>query len=340
MKDIKVLGIDLAKNVFQIHGTTKQGKCVLKKRVSREKLLESTANIPACTVGIEACTGSTYWAREFERQGHTVKIMSPQFVKPYVKSNKSDRNDAAAIAEAVTRPDMRFVPKKTIEQQNMLILHRARELVVKQQTALANQIRGLLAEYGVVIPIGIKQLKQLPIILDQNEEKIPMEPKEVFLRLHDQLKGCGVEVEYYERKIEAFAKKDSRCQAIMKIEGIGPITATALVGTIGDPSEFKRGREVSAWLGLVPKQHSSGNKVRLGGISKRGDKYVRKLLVHGARTVLKYCDKKSDRKSLWVKDKKERGGWNKAAVALANKHARVVWAILSTGEAYRGAISA
>lgn len=339
MKDIKVLGIDLAKDVFQIHGTDVRGSRVLTKRLSRGKLSEYMANTAPCLVGIEACGGAHYWARVFESHGHIVKIMSPQFVKPYVKSNKNDARDAEAIAEAVTRPTMRFVPKKTLEQQDVLLLHRARELVMKQRTAQGNQLRGLLAEYGIVVAKGLSHLDKLLEILEKNENKISVVSKEVFLQLHEQLKSYASQVSYYDKKINDNAATDPRCVAIQDIEGVGPITASAIVATIGDASVFKNGREVSAWLGLTPKQYSSGNNVILGGITKRGDRYVRKLLVHGARSVVNTCENKDDRKNQWIADKKQRCGYNKATVALANKNARIIWAMLVTGECYRKAPS-
>jgi transposase len=309
MKDIKVLGIDLAKNVFQVHGVNAAGKGLLRKRLSREKLIEFMTNCSPCLVGIEACGGAHYWARLFTSMGHNVKIMSPQFVKPYVKANKNDAKDAEAIAEAVTRPTMRFVAIKTTEQQDVLLLHRSRELAIKQRTAQSNQIRGYLAEYGIVIAQGLHNIKKLPEILDGHDDKI-----------------------------SAQAKTDSRCVSIQDIEGVGPITASAIVATIGDPAVFKNGREVSAWLGLVPKQQSSGNKVVLGSITKRGDRYVRMLLIHGARAVIKTCGNKTDNKSEWVNKKRLRSSYNSVAVALANKNARTIWAMLSTGESYRKSV--
>lgn len=334
-KDISVLGIDLAKNIFQLHGTDLRGHCVLKKRVGREGLLQFMSQLPSCLVGLEACGGSHYWARTFESMGHTVRMMSPQFVKPYVKSNKNDQNDAAGINEAVTRPSMKFVPIKQIEQQDILMIHRCRELLVKQKTALSNQIRGLLMEYGVVIPQGLSHIRRLPEILNESKSKITERGNGIFLRLHDQFKTIEEQIKEYDMDITHHANEDARCKAIQHIRGIGPITASAVVATIGDPSLFKNGREVSAWLGLVPRQHSSGNKIQLGGISKRGDKYVRTLLIHGARSVVNVCEKKTDELSHWVMKKKHRCGHNKAAVALANKNARTVWAMLTTGEAYR-----
>jgi transposase len=340
MKDIKVLGIDLAKDVFQLHGNDAKGKKVLIKRLSREKLVEFLSQIKPCTVGIEACIGAHYWARVFGEMDHTVKIMAPKFVKPYVMSNKNDANDARAIAEAVTRPDMRFVAAKTIEQQDVLLLHRAKELAMKHRTALVNQMRGLLLEYGVVISKGISHIKKLLIILEDNQDKLTERSVNIFKKMYEQFKNYNTEVDFYDDEIKCGAKENAICKEIMKIEGVGPITASAIVATVGDAKTFKNGRQMSAWLGLTPKQHSSGNTTRLGGISKRGDGYVRKLLVHGARSVVKTCEKKFDKKSKWVTDKKNHIGYNKACVALANKNARIIWAIMATGECYRKSVAA
>lgn len=340
MKDIKVLGIDLAKNVFQLHGTNTQGKCMLRKRLSREKLIEYVSQIKPCIIGIEACMGAHYWARTFEKMGHTVKIMPPQFVKPYVMANKNDANDARGIAEAATRPDMKFVSVKTIEQQDVLLLHRVRELSIKQRTAQANQIRGLLMEYGVIVPQGIHNIKILTEILEGNQDKLTSKSLAIFKQMYDQFKMYNDQVEDCDKQIEQTVEQNSLCKEIMKIEGIGPVTASALVATVGNAKIFKNGREMSAWLGLVPRQHSSGNTIKLSGISKRGDCYVRKLLIHGARSVVNNCDKKRDRRSVWIADKKIRCGYNKASVALANKNARIIWAILATGECYRKSMPA
>jgi len=337
MKDIKVYGIDLAKNIFQLHGADAKGKKVLQKRLKRGDLLEFMANQKPCLIGLEACGSAHYWAREFQSLGHEVKLMAPQFVKPYVKSNKNDRNDACAIAEAVTRPEMRFVPIKRIDQQDTLLLHRTRELLIKSRTAQANQIRGLLGEYGIVIPKGLGQLKKLPEILELNQKKLTLQSERIFNRQYEYLKSVEKEIAFYDKALEKAAEENAQCREIMKIEGIGPITASAVVATVGDAKVFKNGREMSAWLGVVPRQHSSGNKIRLGGISKRGDRYVRSLLIHGGRSVTKVCQTKTDKRHLWLASKKERSGFNKAAVALANKNARIIWAILSSGECYNKA---
>lgn len=334
-KDTKVLGIDLAKDIFQIHGANRHGKKTLSKRLSRTKLISFMRNMKPCLVGIEACTGSNYWARVFEECGHEVKIMAPQFVKPYVMRNKNDANDARGISEAVTRPEMRFVSRKSLSQQDVLLLHRARELCIKSRTAQANQIRGLLAEYGVVIAKGIASVRELLVTLELNEDKLTPRSQEIFKRLYEQFKGYDKQVATYDKDIAAHVNSEPMCKEIMKIEGVGPVSSSAIVATIGDARQFNGGRELSAWLGLVPRQHSSGNRFRLGSIHKRGDKYLRTLLIHGARCALNYADKKNDKKNRWAADKKQRIGYNKAAVALANKHARIIWAMLTSGECYR-----
>ncbi len=335
MKDIKILGIDLAKNIFQLHGTNASGKCILRQRLTREKLREFVVQLKPCKIGLEASMGAHYWARLFEAMGHEVKIMAPQFVKPYVMANKNDQNDARGIAEAMTRPDMKFVAIKTIEQQDTLLLHRARELAIKQRTAQANQIRGLLMEYGVLIPQGIYNVTLLLDILEKNTEKLTSKSLAIFKQLYEQFKIYNEQVALYDKQLEQHVKQDEVCQNLMTIAGVGPITASAITATVGNAKIFKNGREMSAWLGLVPKQHSSGNTTRLSGISKRGDGYVRKLLIHGARSVVNNCDKKEDKRSKWVADKKHRCGHNKASVALANKNARIIWAVMTTGKPYR-----
>ena len=335
MKNIKVLGIDLAKNVFQIHGTDAKGKCVLRKRLTRAKFKEFIINLPHCIIGIEACGGAHYWARWFKQNGHEVRMMSPQFVKPYVKSNKNDRNDSEAIAEACTRPRMKFVPIKTVEQQDILMIHRARELAIKQRTAQANQIRGILNEYGVIMAKGINKLNQLIQVIEKNTEKLTPIAIDLIKQLYGQFKVFDGQVTQYDNQLKKLANQNVLCKELQKMQGVGPLIASAMVATIGDAKAFENGREVAAWLGLTPKQYSSGDKIVLGGISKRGDRYMRKMLVQGARTVVKVCEAKKDKLSCWVASKKQRGGFNKAAVALANKNARMIWAIMASGECYR-----
>ena len=335
MKNIKVLGIDLAKNVFQVHGTDSKGKCIFRKRMSRPNFVEFIANLPPCIIGIEACGGSHYWGRYFKQCGHEVRMMAPQFVKPYVKSNKNDRNDSEAIAEACTRPHMRFVPIKTVAQQDILMIHRARELTIKQRTSQVNQIRSFLNENGIIIPQGISKLNQLTGILEENKDKLTPIVTELVIQLYEQFKLFDSQVKRYNKQLEVLSNQNALCKEIKKLQGVGPLIASAIVATIGDAKAFKNGREVSAWLGLTPKQHSSGNKIVLGGISKRGDCYMRKLLIQGARTAVKVCDNKTDKLSSWVFKKKQRGGFNKAAVALANKNTKMIWAMMATGECYR-----
>jgi len=330
------LGIDVAKNIFQLHGVNERGKVVVTRRVTRGKFMEVMANLPPCLVGMEACIGANYWAREFEKLGHTVKLMSPKFVRPYVKTNKNDSRDAEGICEAVSRPTMRFVPIKTIEQQDIQALHRSRTLLMKNRTALINQIRGLLLEYGVVIGKSPGKVRRiLPTLLEDEATALTPFAKETFGELYDQLVDLDERLEKIDGRLERFFDVHPVCQRIAAIPGIGPLTATALVAAIHDPKLFRNGRHLAAWFGLVPRQHSSGEKVSLGGISKRGNRYLRTLLIHGARAVISHVEKKKDGLSLWIKRLKERSGTAVAAVALANKNARVIWALLAHDDVYR-----
>jgi len=276
---ITIMGIDLAKNVFQLHGVNRHGKTVLTKRVKRVKFVQTVADIPPCLIGMEACAGSHYWARKFIKLGHTVKLMAPQFVKPYVKSNKNDAADAEAICEAVSRPQMRFVSVKVIEQQDIQAIHRIRERRVKIRTALLNQIRGLLAEYGLVIPLKRNAVSQaLPQILEDTDNGLTALTREFVVDLYEELQVLNRAVEAYDAKIVRLFKANPLCQRLAKVEGVGPVTATALVAA-GDAKAFQNGRQMAAWLGLVPQQHSSGGKQMLLGISKRGDTYLRTLMI-------------------------------------------------------------
>jgi transposase len=326
---IDVLGIDLAKNSFQLHGINKDGNIVYKRALSRNKLKEFMVNLPACLVGMEACGSSHYWARLFQSYGHNVKLMAPQFVKPYVKSNKNDAADAEAICEAVQRPNMRFVGIKDIDSQDMQSLHRMRSLAVAARTAQVNQIRGLLQEYGIDIPQGITSVrKRLPQILEDAENGISILFRELLSGLYEELTHLDGRVSSYDKKIEVLSQQNEKAKRLQTIPGIGPITATALVGSIGSIDTFKSGRELAAWLGLVPRQHSTGGKTTLLGISKRGDTYLRSLLIHGARSVLRFVKNKNDSRSQWAKRVIERRNKNIAAVALANKMTRTVFALL------------
>ena len=333
--NIKRIGIDLAKQVFQLHGVDGQEKVVLRKQLRRAQLLDYFKKQSPCLIGMEACGGAHYWARELQKLGHTVKLMAPQFVKPYVKSNKNDANDAEAICEAVARPTMRFVAIKTIAQQDIQAIHRIRSEQVKQRTAKVNQIRGLLAEYGIVVGRRVEVLRQaLPQILEEAENGLTADFRGLLDALRHDLVKLDERVDDLDKKIKTLANNNPAAKRLQQIPGIGPIIATALICAMGDGTQFKRGRDMAAWLGLTPRQHSSGGKDRLLGISKRGDAYLRTLLIHGARSVLKVADKKNDPRSCWVQNLCSRRNKNIAAVALANKNARIAWALLSKATDY------
>jgi transposase len=336
MNNISVLGIDLAKNYFQLHGIDQQGKVILKKRLTRDKLLPYIAQINQCLIGIEACGGSHYWARKFTSFGHKVKMMSPQYVKPYVKRNKNDANDAEGICEACTRPTMRFVPTKTVEQQDILGIHRVKSRLTGDRTKLANQIRGLLQEHGIVIPKGISAIRKIPLMIEEGINELTASGRELMNELYEEFLLLNNRIKKYEDKINLLSKNDKRCVRLQTIPGIGKVTATAIVATVGEGEVFQKGRHFSAWLGLVPKQNSSGEKTNLLGISKRGDRYLRELLVHGARAVVAASIKKNktDRFSLWIRQLVARCGINKAVVAIANKNARIAWALLANKCSY------
>jgi transposase len=326
---ITTIGLDLAKNVFQVHGVDERGKPVLKKQLKRAQVLPFFANLEPCLIGMEACASAHHWARKLEQLGHTVKLMAPQFVKPYVKTNKHDAADAEAICEAVTRPTMRFVPVKTAEQQAILALHRARQGYVKARTAQANQIRGLLAEFGITIPQGIQAIApRVPGILEDGENGLPDLMRPLIEQLTAHLKELGRQVAECDARIQAWHREQDASRRLAEIPGIGPITATALLASIGDATSFANGRQLAAWLGLVPRQNSSGGKQILLGISKRGDSYLRTLLIHGARAVIRIAERKADHAKDWIPRLLSRRNKNVAAVALANKNARIVWALL------------
>jgi transposase len=334
--EITRVGLDIAKRVFQVHGVDERGRAAVTKKLSRAEVLEFFAQLRPCLIGIEACGGAHYWGRELGRLGHTVKLMAAQFISPYRKSGKNDANDAEAICEAVGRPNMRFVGIKSEEQQAVLMMHRVRTLVVANRTALVNQVRGLLGEFGIVVPVGIRRLRaQLPQILEDAENGLPTLARRILADLLQQLHHLDEQVEHYERELGALAQLSEPAQRLMQINGIGPITATALVASVGDARVFKNGRQFAAWLGLTPRQYSSGGITRLGRITKRGDRYLRMLLVHGARALLRFVNRKTDARSAWAKALKERRHVNIAAVALAAKHARIIWALLAKGTEYR-----
>lgn len=336
MKRATVIGIDLAKNVFHVHGVDAKGDIVIKRSFGRGGLIKFIANLKPCLIGVEACCGAHHWTREFRKYGHTAKMMAPQYVKPYVKTNKNDFNDAEAICEAVQRPNMRFVAEKTVEQQGIQMLHRSRTHFVRNRTRLCNEIRGFVSELGVAVPKGVKSLrKQLPQLLEEEDVRLPEWGKRLLRNHLEYFDLLQMQIEKFEKEITRIYDESPVCKRLTTIPGIGPITATAIVAAVADVNSFKSGRHLSAWLGLVPKQNSSGGKTQLGGISKRGDNYLRTLLIHGGRAVVRTVGEKTDQRSLWIAQKVKTRGKNKAAVAVANKNARVIWKLLKTDETYQ-----
>jgi len=333
---LKAIGIDLAKGVFGVHGVDEHGKVLMHKRVSRRHLLGLLAKLEPGVVGMEACASAHYWAREIERLGHRARLMSPQLVRPYRKGNKNDPNDAAAICEALTRPSMRFVPVKRQAQQDIQALHRVREQLLKSRTALVNQARGLLGEYGIVAPGGIAKLRRLlvELLADPAARGLSGLLSETLVQIAERLPFIDQRIASYDLRIERVFAADERCRRLDKVAGVGPLVATAMVSAVGNAREFKSGRELAGWLGLVPRQYSSGNRELLLGISKRADRYLRTLLIHGARAALCRVERKQDWRSLWANRLRLKRGFNVAAVALANKNARVIWALLARGDNY------
>lgn len=333
---ITTVGIDLAKTVQQIHGVDKSGAVVVQKPLKRKDVLPYFAQLPSCLIGMEACASAHYWQRQLTRLGHDVKLMNPAYVKPFVKRNKNDARDAEAICEAVTRPNMPFVPNKSIEQQDIQMLHRIRSQAIKQRTAQANQIRGLLGEYGLVIPLGIASVKRrLPEILEDAENDLTVLGRGLLADLHDELLALDKRVKRYDDKLKVVMKSSDDYERLQTIPGIGPLIASALLMAVGDGKLFKNGRHMAAYLGLVPKQHSSGGKERLLGISKRGDRYLRSLLIHGARAIGYRVKDNPEHSNQWFYRLIHRRGFNKAVVAMANKMARQAWAVLTREEEYK-----
>jgi transposase len=329
------IGLDLAKHVFQVHGTDGIGNPVLRKRLRRSELTRFFARLSPCVVGIEACGSGHHWARELRRLGHDVRLMPPQYVRPYVKTNKHDAADAEGICEAVQRPSMRFVPIKEADQQAALMLHRSRELLVRQRTMLANAVRSHAAEFGMVVPKGIQRLPELRTLIASAEpELMPELAKSVLLSLAAQMEAINIRILGLEKQLIAWHRASAASQRLATIPGVGPITATAIVATVADASRFASARQFAAWIGLVPKQHSSGARERLGGISKRGDGYLRRLLVHGARAVIRWQRRLNARPLPWLAGLLGRRHVNVAAAALANKNARIAWALLTRHENY------
>jgi len=330
------MGVDLSKNVFQVHGVNNHEKVILRRKLTRDQFPKFTANLSPCIIGMEACGGSHYWSRILESQGHTVKLMAGQHVKPYVKNNKNDMRDAEAICEAVSRPTMRYVTAKTIEQQDIQSLHRIRQEAIKMRTMQINQIRGLLLEYGIAIPIGsTKVRKEIPLILEDADNNLSMLFRVQLSGLYDMLCVLDQQIECVTDELEKIVQTNDYCKRLKTIDGVGTLSATALYASVGTGNQFKCGRDMAAWLGLVPRQQSSGGKTVLLGISKKGDRYLRSLFVHGGRAIVALRDKKENKRNLWLRELVNKKGANKASVALANKNIRIAWAILQSGEEYR-----
>lgn len=333
--DIKVVAIDLAKKSFQLHGVDTNSHKIVGKKLTRNKLKIFMVQLPPCLVVMESCSGAHYWGRLFQSYGHEVKLIAPQFVKPFVKSNKDDAADAEAIYEASQRPGMRFVAIKSVEQLDMQAIHRIRGQLVKNRTAAVNQIRGLLLEHGITIPQGRTHvLRKLAGILEDAENELSGRFRSVLHDLQEELRHIDQRIHRYDAEIAQIARDSDQARLLLGIPGIGPQTATALLSSIGEIGQFKNGREMAAFLGLVPRQHSTGGRPTLLGISKRGDVYLRTLLIHGARAVLRFVDDKQDHTSRWARELMQRRGFNIAAVAMANKMARTVYALLSKEEEY------
>lgn len=345
MGEVCRIGLDIAKLYFQIHAVDKRGKEVFNKKLKRPEVLPFFANLPSCLIGLEACGGAHYWARELAKldAGHTVRLISPRHIKPFVINNKTDAADARAICEVVGRPSTRFVTVKTVEQQDMLAWHRIRERKIRERTALVNQIRGLLGEQGIIIPQGITHARrQLPLLIEDLDNKLSMGSRDYLSELYAELVDYDEAVAKYESRIKVFAKSNEACQRIQKIPGVGPLISTAIVAHMGNATQFQNGRAFAACLGLTPKEYSSGGKQKLLGITKRGNSYIRKFFIQGARVVLRYgllrSEEDTSPRIQWLRSLCVRRGKQISAVALANKTARIIWAVLSSGEAYRPSI--
>jgi transposase len=336
MQMITTVGLDIAKSVFQVHGVDAQGEVVVRRQVRRARVLTFFQKLPACLVGIEACASSHHWARELQALGHTVRLMPPAYVKPYVKRQKNDAADAEAICEAVQRPSMRFVPVKTPDQQACLMLHRTRHLFIRQQTAVINSIRAHLAEFGIVARVGRGGVTELlDIAADANDGRMPDLARQCVQALGHQLQQLRMQILALDRQIIAWHRANETSRRLDELPGVGPALATALVASVPDARVFRSGRDFSAWIGLVPKQSSSGGKERLGNITKQGDRYLRSLFTTGALAVIQYVKVHGARHRPWLTKLLERRPVKVAAIALANKIARMAWAMMAKGEAYR-----
>jgi transposase len=336
MQAITTIGLDIAKSVFQVHGVDAEGHVVIRRQLKRRYVLAFFQKLPSCLVGIEACASSHHWSRELQALGHTVRLMPPAYVKPYVKRQKNDTTDAEAICEAVTRPTMRFVATKTPQQQSCLMLHRTRHLFIRQQTAVINAIRAHLAEFGVVAPVGRNGVEQLlGVVADSNDKRLPEVARACVAALGAQLRMQKAQILEFDRMIRAWHRSSEASRRLDEIPGVGPVLATALVGSVADPKAFRSGRDFSAWIGLVPKQHSSGGKDKLGSISKQGDRYLRSLFTAGALAVIRYAKIHGTKHRPWLTALLARRPTKVAAIALANKIARMAWAMMARGERYK-----
>lgn len=327
--NVTLIGIDLAKSIFQVCGVNQAGKPVFNRQVRRKRLLELLMQYPDATIAMEACSGSNFWGRELNKLGFTVRLIPPQHVKPFVKGNKNDRNDAFAITEAACRPNMRFVAPRTLEQTDVLVLHKVLERKIQSRTALINQIRGLLNEYGIVVAPGKQRLlRALPELLEEPENGLTVAVRELLATLLTEWQAANEQISSYEKEINRLAHKSEPASRLMEVKGVAEKIATATVGFAGNGHAFTSGRHFAANLGLIPKEHSSGGKQKLGGITRRGNNYLRKLLIQGAWSVIRHAQGADDRLSRWARSIIERRGKHKAAVAVANKMARILWSML------------
>ena len=336
MQAVTTIGLDIAKSLFQVHGVDAEGKAVIRRQLKRRYVLAFFQKLPSCLVGIEACASSHHWSRELQALGHKVRLMPPAYVKPYVKRQKNDAADAEAICEAVTRANMRFVATKTPEQQSCLMLHRTRHLFIRQQTAVINSIRAHLAEFGIVAPVGRNGVEELlGVVADASDKRIPEVARACLAALGAQLRMLKVQILEFDRMINAWHRSSETSKRLDEIPGVGPALATALIASVADPRIFRSGRDFSAWVGLVPKQRSSGGKDKLGSISKQGDRYLRSLFTAGALAVIRYAKIHGTKHRPWLTALLARRPTKVAAIALANKIARMAWAMMAKGERYK-----
>jgi len=336
MQAITTIGLDIAKSVFQVHGIDAEGRVIIRRQLKRRYVSAFFQKVPPCLVGIEACATSHHWSRELTALGHTVRLMPPAYVKPYVKRQKNDATDAEAICEAVTRANMRFVATKTPEQQSCLMLHRTRHLFIRQQTAVINAIRAHLAEFGIVAPVGRNGVEELlNVVADSSDKRVPQVTRACLAALGAQLRTLKAQILEFDRQIMAWHRSNEASKRLDEIPGVGPMLATALVASVADPRAFRSARNFSAWIGLVPKQHSSGGKDRLGSISKQGDRYLRSLFTAGALAVIRYAKIHGTTHRPWLTALLARRPTKVAAIALANKIARMAWAMMAKGERYK-----